>query len=878
MKSIDPVCGMDVDSETAAGSSIHNGQTFYFCNTKCKERFDSNPEQYLQCDADIASSAEGLKTPLDKNQRLDIGIKGMHCASCVARVEKALEGLEGVSSANVNLASESASVSYVAGQIKPQAMIRTIEEIGYKVKTERISFPIEGMHCASCVARVEKILKTLPGVLDTSVNFATERADITFLPGQVGLDDFRKTVASAGDYRIGTVDVNAQVDTEQLARERRYASLKRKVIFSAIASVLVMAGSMQHMVPGLHHMDAGWTRVILLVLSTPVLFWAGSEFYRGAWVTLKHRTADMNTLVAVGTGTAFIYSTVLTLFPGLFRFGEGEIHVYFDTALMIITLILFGRMLEARAKGQTSEAIRKLVGLKPKTARIVRDGVEMDIPIGDVSVGDRIVVRPGEKIPVDGKVIDGLSTVDESMITGESIPVVKKQGDAVVGATLNKTGSFTFEAERIGSDTVLAQIIRLVQEAQGSKAPIQRLADRVAAVFVPTVIGIALVTFAVWMLFGPPPALTRALLNFIAVLIIACPCALGLATPTAIMVGTGVGARHGVLIKGGETLETMHRIDTIVFDKTGTLTHGEPVVTDIVTSDSISENDLLFWAASVEKRSEHPLAQAVLQAASQRSIKPKDPKDFQALPGQGIQADVDAHHIAVGGLEWIREQDIDLENLVEKSDHSSEEGKTIIFVAVDGKPAGLLAIADTLKENAADVVSELRRMDLEVILLTGDSRRTGEAIGKLAGVNQVMADVRPDGKADAVKALQEEGKVIAMVGDGINDAPALAQADVGIALGTGTDVAMETADMTLMLGDLHGILRAIHLSRRTLRTIKQNLFWAFIYNVIGIPLAAGILYPFFGILLKPVFAAAAMSMSSVSVVTNSLRLRRLNLS
>jgi Cu+-exporting ATPase len=582
----------------------------------------------------------------------------------------------------------------------------------------------------------------------------------------------------------------------------------------------------------------------------------------------------MNTLIAVGTSAAYIYSITATFFPSVFEVKGYEAHVYFDTAAAIIVLILLGRLLEARARGHTSEAIKKLIGLQAKTARVVRDGAEVDVPIEDVEVGDVIVVRPGEKIPVDGVIKEGYSSVDESMITGESIPAEKNAGDTVIGATINKTGSFKFEAAKVGRDTMLSQIINMVQEAQGSKPPIARLADLIAAYFVPTVIGIATLTFIIWFFFGPEPALTYAVLNFIAVLIIACPCALGLATPTSIMVGTGKGAENGILIRGGESLETAHKINAIVFDKTGTLTKGEPEVTDILAGEGSTERDIVFYAASSEKGSEHPLGEAIVKRAAEMGVSLEDPKDFKAVPGHGIKAQVGGKGVLLGNEALMRDESVSLDNLGEKAEVLALEGKTPMFVAIDGKAAGIISVADTLKEGSTDAVKRLHDLGIEVVMLTGDNKRTGEAIAREVGIDRVLAEVLPDQKAEEVKKLQAEGKVVAMVGDGINDAPALAQADVGIAIGTGTDVAMEASDITLIKGELNGVVTAIQLSKATLRNIKQNLFWAFAYNTILIPVAAGVLYPVWGILLSPIFAAFAMGMSSVTVVTNALRLRK----
>ncbi|HUT68682.1 MAG TPA: copper-translocating P-type ATPase, partial [Dehalococcoidales bacterium] len=627
---------------------------------------------------------------------------------------------------------------------------------------------------------------------------------------------------------------------------------------------------------------------LLWALATPVQFWAGLRFYRGAWGALKHRTADMNTLIAVGTSAAYFYSMVAVLFPGLFRAGGLEVHLYFDTSAMIIALILLGRFLEARARGQTSAAIKKLIGLQPKTALVIRDGKEMEIPVEDVLVGDLILVRPGERVPVDGIIRQGNPGIDESMVTGESLPVEKKEGDEVVGASINKTGSFQFEATRIGKDTTLARIVRLVEEAQGSKAPIQRLADIIASYFVPVVIGIAVITFIIWYFAGPSPSLTFAFLNFIAVLIIACPCALGLATPTAIMVGTGKGAEQGILIRSAEALERFYKIDTLLLDKTGTLTEGKPEVTDIIAVSPYSEDEVLGLAASVEHDSEHPLGEAVVRAAQEKKLKLAEASDFRAIPGHGAEAIVNKKKLLLGNLKLMKDRGISPGGLEEKAENLFKNGRTVMFVGLDGKAVGIVGLADTLKPNAKAVLAGVRRMGIEVAMVTGDNQRTAEAIAREAGIGRVLAEVLPENKSAEVKKLQDEGRIVAMVGDGINDAPALAQADVGIAIGTGTDVAMETGDITLIGGDLAGIATAVSLSRRTMRTIKQNLFWAFAYNTILIPVAAGVLYLAFGStevpsgltfilgnygFLNPILAAAAMAASSITVVSNSLRLR-----
>jgi len=804
-------------------------------------------------------------------KQITLPIGGMTCASCVATIESGLSGLEGVREASVNLATERATVIYDPELVNEKKLVETVTELGYEPRVEKVTISVGGMTCASCVATIEGALSQVPGVVTASVNLATERATVEYLPTQVTVGILKRAIIEAG-YEAREVAGQGELrDLEREARAREIQSLKIRFAFSAAMSALILLGTFREwltFVPGFLG-----NNLVLFALTTPVQFWAGWRFYRGAWGALKHKTSDMNTLIAVGTSAAYVYSLIATFFPGIFAIGGLMPAVYYDTAAVIITLILLGRLLEAIAKGQTSEAIKRLMGLRAKTARVLRGDAEIDVPVDEVIVGDIVVVRPGEKIPVDGMVLEGHSAVDESMLTGESMPVEKKEGDPVIGATVNKTGSFRFKAAKVGKETVLAQIIRLVEEAQGSKAPIQRLADRVASVFVPGVIVIALVTFVAWLVFGPQPAFTFAFLNFVAVLIIACPCALGLATPTAIMVGTGKGAENGVLIRSGESLEMAHRIQTAVLDKTGTLTEGKPSVTDILPANGFTAEMVLDLAASAEKNSEHPLGEAIVSKAKELNLPLLDPEDFEAIPGHGIAATIAGKKVYLGNKRLMDDQAVALGEMVARADTCSADGKTPMFLAVDSKPAGIVAVADTLKVSSRQAVERLHRLGLQVVMITGDNRRTAEAIARQVGIGDVLAEVLPGDKADQVKRLQSEGKVVAMVGDGINDAPALAQADVGIAIGTGTDVAMEAADVTLMRGDLMGVVTAIALSKRTMRTIKWNLFWAFAYNVAGIPVAAGVLYPFWGILLNPMIASAAMAFSSVFVVTNSLRLR-----
>jgi len=740
---------------------------------------------------------------------------------------------------------------------------------------EKITLPIQGMTCASCVARVEKALNSVKGVVKATVNLATEKATVEYSPEIVSVRELKRTVTDSG-YKVLDVEEKDLVEKEKAAREAEFKRLRNKLFIGVILVIpIFLLGHWETLgLDRLWEWDRQTNFILQLLFQTPIQFWVGWQFYVGVWKTAKHRTTDMNTLIAVGTSAAYAYSVIAIFLPELFSAKGLIATVYFDTAGTIIVLILLGRLLEARAKGQTSEAIKKLMGLQAKTARVLQGGKEIDIPIEEVEVGDIVVVRPGEKVPVDGIIKEGHSSLDESMITGESIPVEKKAGDKVIGATINKTGTFQFEAKRVGKDTMLSQIIKMVEEAQGSKPPIARMADIIASYFVPAVIGIAILTFVIWYFFGPVPALTYAMLNFVAVLIIACPCALGLATPTSIMVGTGKGAENGVLIRSGEALETAHKLNAIVLDKTGTLTKGEPSVTDILTSKDFKPETILMLSASAERGSEHPLGEAIVTKAKEQGLTLEAPSDFNAIPGYGIEAAINGKKVLLGNIKLMRDRKIEIGDLEKEAEDLSNQGKTPMYVAVDGSPGGIIAVADTLKDNSKEAVATLYKLGLEVIMITGDNQRTASAIAKQIGIKRVLAEVLPQVKASEVKKLQKEGKKVAMVGDGINDAPALAQADVGIAIGTGTDVAMEAADITLISGDLQGVVTAIALSKATIRNVRQNLFWAFAYNTVLIPVAAGVLFPFFGILLNPIFAAAAMGLSSVTVVSNALRLRR----
>jgi P-type Cu+ transporter len=739
-----------------------------------------------------------------------------------------------------------------------------------------LDVPVVGMHCAACASRIEKALAGARGVTSAGVNFATARATVEYDPAATGPEALRDAVREQG-YDVVLPTADESLDTDAAAAEAQaaeYRQLSTRFVVAATLTVPVLVLAMAgHVVPALRDtFDFPARPWLELALTTPVLFWAGRDILIGAWVAARHRAADMNTLVAIGALAAYLYSLAATVFPHWFHSAHGRGGVYYEVAASIVTLILLGNLLQARATTRARGAIQALMGLRPKTARVERDGREIDLPIDDVRVGDVVLVRPGEKVPVDGIVIDGASNLNESMLTGEPLPVPKKAGDTVIGGTLNQTGAFRFRVTRVGADTVLQQIVRLVQQAQGSKAPIQRLADRIAGVFVPVVLCLAVVTFIGWFNLSPPPTrLSQAIYTSVAVLIIACPCALGLATPTAILVGTGRGAQAGILIKGGAALELAHRVTTVVLDKTGTVTEGKPTVTDVRPTGDITEAEVLRLAASAERGSEHPLAAAVVRAAEEWGLALSRPERFDSVPGHGIEALIDGRKVLVGNAKLIRDRGLVAEEAL--AQQLSAEGKTPVFVAVDGKPAGVLAVADRPKPEAPEAVSRIKRLGIKVVLLTGDTARTANAVAKDVGIDRVVADVLPRDKAEVVQKLQAEGDVVAMVGDGVNDAPALARADVGIAMGGGTDVAIESADVVLVRGDLNGVPAAIRLSRATMRTVRQNLFFAFAYNVVGIPIAAGVLYPFTGWLLSPILASAAMALSSVSVVTNALRLR-----
>jgi Cu+-exporting ATPase len=802
-----------------------------------------------------------MSQPNTKKIVLNIG--GMSCINCARTIEKELNKLNGVTHATVNLAAEKAIIEYNPDLVTQKTIEATITDVGYQVIHEKVVLPVGGMTCINCAKTIEKVLNGKEGVYQAVVNFATEKVTVEYNPEQISLPRIKKAIEDVGYHVLETQ--NTAEDTEAKARQRHITRLKYLLAASVALTIPIMVLMWVPLLP----MEQN--NILMFLLATPVQFVVGWTFYVGTYKSLKNKTANMDTLIAMGTSTAYIYSTIVTFVPGLFP-GAG---VFFDTAAMIITFILIGKLLDAIAKGRTSEAIRKIMGLQAKTARVIRGDQEQEIPIEDVQVGDLIVVRPGEKIPVDGIVVDGYSGVDEKVITGESLPVEKKKGDQVVGATLNKTGLLKFKATKVGKDTVLAQIISLVEDALSSKAPVQRLADVAAGYFVPAIIITAVASACIWyFLVGAQFAFSLTV--FIAVVIVACPCALGLATPTAIMVGVGKGAENGILIKSGEALETAQNLQAVVFDKTGTLTKGEPEVTDILTANAsgLDQLQLLELAAVAEKGSEHPLGEAIVKEATQKGINIVDPEAFEALPGQGVQVTHDGKTVLLGNRKLMETNNVSVAEVEGQMNVLEQAGKTAMLVAVDGRLVGLIAVADTLKEHSSEAVKALQQMGLEVIMITGDNQRTAQAIAQQVGVNRVLAEVLPSEKATEIKRLQAEGKVVAMVGDGINDAPALAQANIGIAVGSGTDVAVETGDIVLIKNDLRDVVVSIQLSRATMRKIRQNLFWAFFYNIILIPLAAGAFYPILHVLFDPVYAAAAMASSSVTVVTNASLLRR----
>lgn len=804
-------------------------------------------------------SSNVLEKAKDTSQA-SLKVEGMTCAACAIRIEKGLGKIDGVEQANVNYAMEKATVTFDPSKVSMSDLTAKVADLGYKVAVEKVNLDITGMTCAACATRIEKGIKKLPGVIDANVNLTMERATVQYNPQEIGVEGMIQKVKDLG-YGATLPTTTAKKADDRGKEIRRY---QLRFVISAILSLPLLYTMAAHFnwsqlyMP--HFLMNPWVQ---LALATPVQFIIGWSFYRGAYKALKNGSANMDVLVALGTSAAYFYSLAATIS------GHSD-KLYFETSAILITLILLGKLFEALAKGRTSEAIKKLMGLQAKTATVIRDGQELTVAIEEVAVGDLIMVKPGEKIPVDGIVVTGASAVDESMLTGESVPVDKKAGDPLIGATINKNGTLTYQATKVGKDTALAQIIKVVEEAQGSKAPIQRMADRISSVFVPIVVGIAVLVFLAWYFFIDPANFTGALENAIAVLVIACPCALGLATPTSIMVGTGKGAEIGILFKGGEHLEATHKLDTIILDKTGTITKGEPALTDVLPQAGWSEAEFLSMVASAEKQSEHPLAQAIVNGALERGLSLQAVQQFEAIPGYGITAQLGSQTIHIGTRKLMAREQVVINSVQTQLEQWEAEGKTAMLAAVDGQLAGIVAVADTVKESSRQAIERLHQLGLEVVMITGDNQRTAEAIAKQVGITQVRAEVLPEEKAREVEHYKQQGKKVAMVGDGINDAPALAIADVGMAIGTGTDIAIEAADITLMRGELTSIAEAIALSHKTMANIKQNLFWALFYNTVGIPIAA------IG-LLAPWVAGAAMAFSSVSVVLNALRLKRVKI-
>ena len=825
------------------------------------------------------------KTPSSKGrQHIELLIGGMTCPHCPPAVETALKAIDGVASAHVSLANRLAAVDYDPSRARVIDLVKAIRAVGYSAGTATMRIPIKHMHCSSCVIRIEVALQMTPGVLSARASLGTNAVDVEYDPSTMDFEAIRKAIESAG-HKVAEaqpVDVKAAIeadaDPEQAASEQEYRTLMRKFWFAGAISIPVMALSYPDLIPGLRDwmpMGSDTRRIVwalLGVLSLPVMLWSGSQFFVGMWDALKHRAANMHTLISFGITAAFLYSVVAVAYPDIFP-DPALAEVFWDVTDVVVALVVLGLALEIKAKGRTSEAIKKLIGLQAKTARVLRDGREIDLPVEEVVVDDVVIVRPGDKIPVDGEVIEGSSAVDESMITGESMPIEKRSGDEVIGATINKTGSFKFKTTKVGKDTALASIVRMVKDAQGSKAPIQRVVDMVSGYFVPTVMILAVLSFVVWYLVGPEPRFVYSTIVFVTTLIIACPCALGLATPTSLTVGIGKGAENGILIRSGDALQTSQKLDSLILDKTGTITRGEPALTDVVVAQGQNDNEVLRLAASLERGSEHPLGAAIVQGAEQRGLSLADAENFAAIPGHGVSGRIDGREVLLGNAKLMRDRGIAIDTLTKDWERLAGEGKTPMYVAVDGKAAGLVAVADTVKPDSKSAIDALQRLGIEVVMMTGDNERTAKAIAREVGIKRVLAEVLPDGKAHEVQKLQLEGKTVGMVGDGINDAPALAQADVGFAIGTGTDVAIEASDVTLIKGSLMGVVTAIEISRATMRNVRQNLVGAFGYNTLGIPVAMGVLYPFFGVLLSPLIAAAAMAFSSVTVVTNANRLR-----
>ncbi len=879
---VDPICGMEIPLAGAVQHRTTNdGTTYYFCSDQCAKEFDRRQGIAPDEGPMPHSATTGFNPDLPGPLTLDLPIAGMTCASCALTVERTLNQVSGVEDVHVNYSLGKAHVVYDPAHVDAIALVEAIKGIGYDVGASEMHVRISpGLHCASCVAFIEEALLRVPGVLEVAVNPGTDTARIRYVAGQTDFAAIKRAIESTGYQAARPVEQEEPIDEETAAHMREYRRLMRKFWFAAAVSIPVMLVAYPELpwlyLPNLFLEEVSerlvwWLFFLSGVITLPVMFYSGRQFFTGAWAAFKHHSADMNTLIALGTSAAWVYSTVALFFPNLFP--EGTATPFYDVTAVVTALVVLGQAIEVRAKGQTSQAIRKLMDLQAKTARVIRNGREVEIPVEEVLVGDIVIVRPGEKIPVDGVIVEGRSAVDESMVTGESMPVDKEVGDEVIGATVNTTGTFKFRATKVGKDTALAQIVKMVQDAMASKAPIARLVDVVSGYFVPTVMIISILTFLAWYNFGPSPALAFAVVTAVTVLIIACPCAIGMAVPLSMVAGVGKAAEHGVLIRNGEALQLASQLKTIVLDKTGTITKGTPELTDVVAAPGFDEADVVHLAASADRPSEHPLAQAIVEGARQRGLEPTEPEAFDAIPGHGVEATVDGRQVLVGNSKLMERFQVDTSLLDDDVRRLQEEGKTAMYVAVDGRAVGIVAVADTIKEDSIEAIQVMKEMGLEVVMLTGDNERTARAIARQVGVERVLAEVLPEDKALHVHLLKKEGRKVGMVGDGINDAPALVEADVGFAIGTGTDVAIEAADITLMGGSLKGVAYAIEISRATMRNAKQNLVGAFIYNTLGIPVAAGVLYPFFGILLSPVLAGAAMAASSVTVVSNANRLR-----
>lgn len=889
---VDPICGMEIDPAAAATTRRINGSDYYFCSDHCANTFDADPQRYAGGAAIetpptvieqnvVGSATTGYNPKLKGLVQVELPIAGLTCSTCVTTVERNLKEVPGVEQAHVNFSLGKAHVTYNQDRVTADSLVGAVKKAGYDIGTAEMRVRISpGLHCASCVGFIEHSLRGLPGVMEATVSPGTDTALVRYVPGQVDFAAVKAAVESTGYQAARPVESEESVDDETAAHRREYQSLMRKFWFATAVAIPVMLVAYPEVswlyLPNLFAANVSegviWLLFVLSGVATlPVMAYSGRQFFTGGWSAFKHHSADMNTLIALGTSAAWLYSTVALAFPRIFP--EGTATPFYDVTAVVTALVVLGQALEVRAKGQTSQAIRKLLDLQAKTAHVLRDGQEVEIPVEEVLVGDVVVVRPGDKIPVDGEIVEGRSAVDESMVTGESLPVDKQIGDEVIGATVNTTGSFKFRATKVGKDTALAQIVKMVQDAMGSKAPIARLVDVVSGYFVPAVMIISVLTFLVWFNFGPAPALAFAVVTAVTVLIIACPCAVGMAVPMSLVAGVGKGAEHGVLIRNGEALQTASHLEVLVLDKTGTITKGKPELTDTVPANGFEAAALLHYAASADKLSEHPLAQAIVDGAQGQGVALVEPAEFEAVPGHGVETVVEGRRVLVGNIKLMHRHTIDTAAVEAEVQRLQGEGKTAMYVAVDGQAAGVVAVADTIKEDSIQAIRVMQEIGLEVIMLTGDNERTALAIGHQVGLERVLAEVLPEDKAQEVHRLKVGGRKVGMVGDGINDAPALVEADVGFAIGTGTDVAIEAADITLMSGSLKGVAYAIEISRATMRNARQSLLGAFIYNSLGIPVAAGVLFPFFGLLLSPIIAGAAMAASSVTVVSNANRLR-----